>query len=478
MSFVGLIWVASLSGDLVHNQPIADSSQLNSSPSPASLITDETLESSLVSPHHSRQSRWFSLSRYSSYAPVMSLLSQGLFPLDWRATLPTEASAQELALASSRNTTLTLEKNEESGTQRYAITLLYGEVLTSIFHQTLLFDSPVAESTVNIKPSRAALDPKTISAESEVTPDLAAEWVTDWQAWSAIADVHVLAVPTQPTSIQSTALVPTTAQTPTPKSCLALPHTSDGAPVAAPVATTAGLQTTHPTSHPTVQYQLWIKDQLIGEIADEKRAYVLAHRLRHLIQDPSFSANDIQPFLGEGFAAAKVGDEILFVIDDSMTINQPDEDHWVALNWVNQLRVALGGQSIDLATLQMRQQNLVATRHQFQGTASWYGPNFHGRQTATGEIFNQHDLTAAHPTLPFNTYLKIRNLRNNKTVVVRVNDRGPYVGTRTLDLSQAAARCLGSETVGVIPYEATVLRPIQPDPSDDGSALVTLRPVD
>ncbi|NJL45435.1 MAG: septal ring lytic transglycosylase RlpA family protein, partial [Leptolyngbyaceae cyanobacterium SM2_3_12] len=94
---------------------------------------------------------------------------------------------------------------------------------------------------------------------------------------------------------------------------------------------------------------------------------------------------------------------------------------------------------------------LGETPQTFRGTASWYGPYFHGRQTATGERFNQHALTAAHKSLPFGTYLKVRNVLNDKTVVVRVNDRGPYVGERSLDLSYAAAQCLGSEYVGVIP---------------------------
>lgn len=82
--------------------------------------------------------------------------------------------------------------------------------------------------------------------------------------------------------------------------------------------------------------------------------------------------------------------------------------------------------------------------------------------TANGETYNQHDLTVAHKSLPFGTYLQVRNLHNDKTVVVRVNDRGPYVGDRSLDLSNAAAQCLGSDKVGVIPYEAVILKAIKP----------------
>ncbi len=73
------------------------------------------------------------------------------------------------------------------------------------------------------------------------------------------------------------------------------------------------------------------------------------------------------------------------------------------------------------------------------GVASWYGPTFHGKSTANGEIYNQNELTAAHKTLPFNTVVKVTNLDNGRSVIVRINDRGPYSGNRIIDLSRAAA---------------------------------------
>lgn len=73
-----------------------------------------------------------------------------------------------------------------------------------------------------------------------------------------------------------------------------------------------------------------------------------------------------------------------------------------------------------------------------EGVASWYGPGFHGRRTASGETFDTHELTAAHKTLPFGTLLKVTNLENGKTTTVRVNDRGPYAHGRIIDLSLAA----------------------------------------
>ncbi len=76
----------------------------------------------------------------------------------------------------------------------------------------------------------------------------------------------------------------------------------------------------------------------------------------------------------------------------------------------------------------------------FNGTASWYGDAFHGKLTSNGEYYNMHDLTAAHKTLPINTLVKVTNLRNNQSTTVRINDRGPFVDSRIIDLSFAAAQ--------------------------------------
>lgn len=82
-------------------------------------------------------------------------------------------------------------------------------------------------------------------------------------------------------------------------------------------------------------------------------------------------------------------------------------------------------------------------------TASWYGPRFHGRMTANGETYNQSAFTAAHKELRFGTLLRITNPRNNKSIIVRINDRGPYVRGRELDLSKASANALGLLVKGV-----------------------------
>ncbi len=93
-----------------------------------------------------------------------------------------------------------------------------------------------------------------------------------------------------------------------------------------------------------------------------------------------------------------------------------------------------------------------------RGYASWYGPKFHGRRTASGTRFNMHDYIAAHRSLPLGTVLLVKNLENGRTVKVKVLDRGPYVRGRHLDLSYAAAKKLGMLGKGVVPFVAEVIR--------------------
>jgi rare lipoprotein A len=83
------------------------------------------------------------------------------------------------------------------------------------------------------------------------------------------------------------------------------------------------------------------------------------------------------------------------------------------------------------------------------GLASWYGADFHGRKTANGEIFDMGALTAAHPTLPMPSYAYVTNLDNGRTILVRINDRGPYAHDRVMDLSRRSAQMLGTETQGI-----------------------------
>lgn len=87
------------------------------------------------------------------------------------------------------------------------------------------------------------------------------------------------------------------------------------------------------------------------------------------------------------------------------------------------------------------------------GIASWYGHPYHGRRTASGEIYNMHAMTAAHRTLPFNTMVKVHNLENDRDVTVRINDRGPFVEGRIIDLSYAAAQAMGMPSTALVRLE-------------------------
>ncbi len=91
------------------------------------------------------------------------------------------------------------------------------------------------------------------------------------------------------------------------------------------------------------------------------------------------------------------------------------------------------------------------------GKASYYYGRWIGRKTANGEIYRANDVTAAHKTLPFNTRVRVTNLRNNKSVVVRINNRGPYIKGRIIDLSIAAARQIEMTKAGVVPVKVEVL---------------------
>jgi rare lipoprotein A len=104
----------------------------------------------------------------------------------------------------------------------------------------------------------------------------------------------------------------------------------------------------------------------------------------------------------------------------------------------------------------------VASGYTEEGNASWYGVPFHGRHASNGEIYDMYKLTAAHRTLPFETMVRVTNLNNGKSTVVRITDRGPFVDNRIIDLSLAAAREVDSVGAGVVPVRVEVLGGVDP----------------
>jgi rare lipoprotein A (peptidoglycan hydrolase) len=93
----------------------------------------------------------------------------------------------------------------------------------------------------------------------------------------------------------------------------------------------------------------------------------------------------------------------------------------------------------------------------YRGQASWYGPGFFGNQTASGEIYRPGTMTAAHRSLPFGTRVRVTNLNNGRTQIVTINDRGPFIGGRIIDLGEGAASSLGVKSSGVAPVKLEVL---------------------
>jgi peptidoglycan lytic transglycosylase len=110
-----------------------------------------------------------------------------------------------------------------------------------------------------------------------------------------------------------------------------------------------------------------------------------------------------------------------------------------------------------------------------EGLASWYGDDFHGRLTANGEIFDMNGISAAHPTLPMPCYVRVTNLGNRRSIIVRVNDRGPYHGNRVIDLSHKTADLLGFKGNGVARVRVEYVGRASLDGTDDRKLVATLR---
>jgi rare lipoprotein A len=203
-----------------------------------------------------------------------------------------------------------------------------------------------------------------------------------------------------------------------------------------------------------------------------------------LATDPAVRATAIaatldQFYQGEGEATAitvrwdadqeayviALADTDLVTIGTAAAVILPDtteNDAVDALQATNRLRRLLGGAEPLAAVAGQPEPTAAAPAFQevvsvTTGQASWYGPGFHGRRTASGEVFNQNALTAAHRRLPFGTVVRVTNLNNNRQVVVRINDRGPFTGGRVIDLSAGAAREIGLDRAGVGPVRLEVL---------------------
>lgn len=119
--------------------------------------------------------------------------------------------------------------------------------------------------------------------------------------------------------------------------------------------------------------------------------------------------------------------------------------------------------------------SVTGTGYDRVGMASWYGASFHGRRTANGEAFDRTALTAAHPSLPLPSYVRVTNLDNDRSVVVRVNDRGPYTHNRLIDVSEQTAELLGFRRDGMTKVRVQYVSQAPREPSDEGMLLASYR---
>ena len=220
-----------------------------------------------------------------------------------------------------------------------------------------------------------------------------------------------------------------------------------------------------------LRHQVWFQNTHVADFESPEQAEATAQQLRQWRQS-GLKGEEVLPLLDGGRPLVKIDDDTVMPITATMAEALGHDPAWVAVAIANNLRRALGVAELDASAVQMAFDQLATAEQSLRGTASWYGPYFHGRITATGETFNQYDLTAAHKTLPFGTRLKVSNVNNGRTVVVRINDRGPYIGDRSLDLSKAAAQCLGGEHVGLMTYEALILQDAETLIGDDDEAVV------
>ncbi|MBD3885262.1 septal ring lytic transglycosylase RlpA family protein [Phormidium tenue FACHB-886] len=216
-------------------------------------------------------------------------------------------------------------------------------------------------------------------------------------------------------------------------------------------------------------FQVQVKGKPIAYLPTQAAADTLSQQVEQLLQLPQFNPETLQPAIVNGVPVGKAADSILFEVTPDLAASYDHNPTLLAIAWINELRTALGAKPIALADAQSRMHNLMPTQKQLKGNASWYDPTLEGNITATGETFEMTDLTAAHPTLPFGTYLKVTNRETDDSIIVRVNDRGPYLEDRSLDVSGEAARCLNSEISGVVPFQAVIME--SPQPQEAPSSL-------
>jgi hypothetical protein len=210
-------------------------------------------------------------------------------------------------------------------------------------------------------------------------------------------------------------------------------------------------------------FPVWIRGCWMAGLTDRTLAQRMGDRLNDALLSADVATLPLTVSRENGQPVVRLGKAVLFTVTPELAKIYDRHSDELAVQWLNNVRQVLGRPPMTIDQVQTQMYGLDDTGNTLDGTASWYGPYFHGRQTANGEIYDQGDLTAAHRTLPLGTFLRVTNRKNGRSVVVRINDRGPYIDEeeyRIVDLSHRAAKVLDSEEKGVVPIEAVVLSPV------------------
>ncbi|MFG6103768.1 septal ring lytic transglycosylase RlpA family protein [Leptothoe sp. EHU-05/26/07-4] len=198
------------------------------------------------------------------------------------------------------------------------------------------------------------------------------------------------------------------------------------------------------------------------EEAATNRVIADATQMAAQLEQLSDRNTDFTAHWDDGTYMVKAGDSPLLTLGETVQLSDATEnDAENVLQITNRLRRLIGDGATEPITEVIGRpepQQVAAIRSSYSGMASWYGPGFHGRMSASGESFNQYAMTAAHRTLPFGTQVRVTNLNNGQQVVVRINDRGPFSRGRIIDLSAGAASAIGLQAAGVGPVQVEVLR--------------------
>ncbi|EKE03731.1 MAG: hypothetical protein ACD_20C00157G0008 [uncultured bacterium] len=200
-----------------------------------------------------------------------------------------------------------------------------------------------------------------------------------------------------------------------------------------------------------------------GGYSPEARAKILVHRLQQFILENG-NPKDIIPGKENNCNIGRAGNTIFFTVDEKNAEDMGLSTTGLSIHWVNNIREALAAPKI------VRGNSFIASRGNISttfarkylgkeeiGIASWYGGIFHGRTAADGSTYNKYEMTAAHKSLPFGTLVKVTNLRNNKSCIVKITDRGPFVAGRIIDLSRAAAKETGVLDSGIAKVKVEII---------------------